>query len=52
LSGRSWRQGVLLGNARWARAARIIDRLFWFDPDHCRKSHQADIAFARAILAQ
>lgn len=52
ISGRAYRQGVLQGNARWARARRIIDRLFWFDPDHCRKSHAADRAFARAILAQ
>lgn len=53
VSGRAYRQGVLQSppSPRWARARRIIDRLFWFDPDHCRKSHEADIAFARAILA-
>lgn len=28
---------------RWARAARfILDRLFWFDPDHCYKSIEWD----------
>lgn len=53
ISGRAYRQGVLQSppSPRWARARRIIDRLFWFDPDHCRKSHEADLAFARAVLA-
>lgn len=49
VSGRAYRQGVLLGDKRWARARRIIDRVFFWDPDHCFNSHAQDLAFARHI---
>lgn len=42
LSGRAWRT-----QSRWYR---VIDTLFWFDPDHCRVSHMNDMAYAREIL--
>jgi hypothetical protein len=50
ISGRSWREGVLGGDPVWTRRAALIDRLFR-DPNHCRKSHLLDVAFARLILA-
>lgn len=43
ISGRAYRLGVLGGCPVWARRAEFIDRVFWFDPDHCRKSHEVDI---------
>lgn len=46
ISGRAWRQGVLEHDPSWIRARLIIDRMFFFDPDHCRKSHHADREFA------
>jgi hypothetical protein len=36
ISGRSYRCG-------WKRAERVINLLFWFDPDHCRQAHFRDV---------
>ena len=43
ISGRVYRE-----NRNWA--VRIIDLLFFFQVDHCLKSHVADRIFARKIL--
>lgn len=53
LSGRAHRQGVLQRppSRRWAAWARWINRIFFWQADHCRESHEQDVAFARAILA-
>ena len=48
LSGRSFRQGTLLGSPKWQRRQAIIDRIF--GQGHCAASHAADVAFAREIL--
>lgn len=50
ISGRAWRQGQLQGYPGWAIARRVIDRLFFWDPDHCKNSHQQDVNFATTIL--
>jgi hypothetical protein len=50
VSGRSYRQGVLLADPVWARRRVLIDRLFFLAPDHCRRSHEADVEFAREVL--
>ncbi|HEV7458242.1 MAG TPA: hypothetical protein VGN96_15835 [Roseococcus sp.] len=53
LSGRAYRQGVLQQppSRRWAAYVRWIDRAFFWQPGHCRQSHEQDRAFARVILA-
>ena len=43
ISGRAYREN-------W-RIRRAIDRLFFWEPDHCRKAHESDLAFARLILS-
>lgn len=50
VSGRCYREGVLGGSRRWARRRRIVDAVFFWDIDHCRRSHENDVAFARMIL--
>jgi hypothetical protein len=42
IRGRAHREG-------W-RAERWLNRLFWLDPDHCRRSHERDREFALFIL--
>ena len=39
LSSRAWRW-ELKGKRNWPR--RLIDRVFFFDPDHCRESFQSE----------
>jgi hypothetical protein len=34
----------------WYRTEKIINLIFWFDPDHCQESHERDKRFARAVL--
>lgn len=51
ISGRAWREGEILGDPTWRRRRHLIDRVFWWQPDHCRSSHQRDIEFALLILA-
>ena len=50
VSGRSYRRGVIEGSPRWARAARIIDALFFWEREHCAHAHIADLAFARRMI--
>ena len=42
LSGRAWRT-----QSKWYK---VIDALFFFDKDHCQKSHENDIAYAKKLL--
>ncbi len=50
ISGRCYRQGVLLGDQRWYEWRNRINRVFFWQPDHCRSSHGRDVEFARIIL--
>ena len=50
ISGRCYRQGVLLGQDSWYTWRRRINRVFFFQQDHCRSSHQRDVAFAKMII--
>lgn len=34
----------------WGKAYTIINLVFFWQEDHCRESHEADLAFARQIL--
>jgi hypothetical protein len=34
----------------WYTTERVINTLFWFDPEHCATSHERDKKFARAVL--
>ena len=51
VSGRAYRQGVLQLNPKWARRRRLINRVFFWQPDHCKISHQQDVKMAKAIMA-
>ena len=52
LSGRAYREGVLLSDPKWLRRKKWIDRLFFFQKEHCWKSHFLDILFAIDIIKQ
>lgn len=41
-SGRVGYKAKTTGKKHWLLAERIIDALFWFDKDHCRKSIEED----------
>jgi len=49
MSAAAWR---LEQKGRWqGKLLRpLIDKLFWFDPDHCRTSHESELTRARALL--
>jgi len=50
VSGRSYREGSA-GNQVWERRRKVIDRLFFWEKNHCRQSHLKDVSFA-AIIAE
>lgn len=43
ISGRAHRQG-------WTRVERVINRLIFWERDHCRVSHEADLRRAKDLL--
>ena len=43
VSGRAYREN-------WSAAVKIIDTLFFFDPDHCRNAYLSDLARAYSII--
>jgi|GEM_PF-1739223 len=51
VSGRAYRQGVLQLNPKWASRRRLINRVFFWQTDHCKISHQQDVKMAKAIMA-
>lgn len=42
LSGRAYRTGSM-----WQK---VIDAVLWFDKDHCKVSHENDIAYAKDLI--
>lgn len=50
LSAAAWR---LEGKGRWAGLIfrPLIDRIFWFDPQHCRNSYKSELAKAIALIS-
>lgn len=50
VSGRAYRQGVLQLDPVWAKRRRWINRLFWWQADHCLLSHQQDVRMAKALM--
>ena len=50
VSGRAYRQGGLQGDARWDNLRKLINKAFFWQPDHCRKSHQQDVRMAKALV--
>lgn len=39
VSARAWRQRH---KRRWAVTRRVIDAIFFFDPNHCRRAHDSE----------
>jgi hypothetical protein len=50
VSARAYRQGVLGGHPGWNRARKVLDKVFFWEPDHCAKSHKEDLYFAFSIM--
>lgn len=50
VSGRAYRRGSLGGDPGWLRVKIIIDKVFFFQKEHCRKSHEMDVSFAKMIM--
>jgi hypothetical protein len=50
ISGRAHREGWQLGNAKWLRRERIINTLFFWEPEHCYWAWLNDQARAEEIL--
>ena len=44
ISARMHRQG--------RRREKLVNALFFFQPDHCKQAHLSDVADARALLAE
>lgn len=36
----------------WPRLRRILDTIFFWEAEHCRRSYQRDIEFARKLLGR
>lgn len=47
VSARCWLNRERAG---WSLAYRAINRIFFWQADHCRQSYQDDVQFARSIL--
>jgi hypothetical protein len=45
ISARSWREP-------WPRVVAVIDALFFWQPNHCRRSYEASVHWARQHLDQ
>jgi hypothetical protein len=43
LSGRAYREGVLLGDPVWLERKKKIDALFFWDIEHCKKLYETGI---------
>lgn len=43
ISGRCYREG-------WTTAQKVIDTIFWFDPEHCMSSHLNERVWCRLII--
>ncbi len=43
VSGRAYREN-------WETVVKIVDSLFFIDPDHCRNAYLSDLARAYAII--
>ena len=39
-------------NAKWARRRSIIDRVFWFTPNHCESAWIVEVEAARKTLSR
>lgn len=46
----SARAYVLKDMQGWSTVYWLLNKIFFFQKDHCRSSHEADLAFARQIL--
>lgn len=53
ISGRCWRMRLENpGNRWWWRLTRLINIIFVWDPDHCRKAYLADVEYSQASVNQ
>jgi hypothetical protein len=37
-------------NAKWAKRRNMIDRVFWFTPNHCASAWAAEVEAAKKTL--
>lgn len=45
ISGRAYRE-------TWALAHKLINKMFWWQVDHCRSAYENDLKWAKQYLAQ
>jgi hypothetical protein len=50
LSARAFIDGMT--SPKWAKRRSVIDRVFWFQPDHCKTAWAAEVTAARKTLAR
>jgi hypothetical protein len=50
ISGRAYRRGVLENSHKWKIYYNIVNKIFFFQDDHCKTSHEEDVNFAKYIL--
>ena len=50
ISGRSYRRGMLEHSKKWRILMNILDKIFWWDYQHCMKSHYNDVNRALRII--
>jgi len=50
LSARAFIDGQAI--LKWANRRAVIDRVFWFQPDHCAKAWAAEVDAARKTLSR
>lgn len=53
-SARAYIEGVLnpKPNDIWERRMRIINKIVFWEPDHCEKAWRAEVARAQAVIAK
>jgi hypothetical protein len=49
-SARAFIDGIT--DAKWAKRQRAIDRVFFFQPDHCERAWAAEVTAAHKTLAR
>lgn len=49
VSGRCYRQGTLQGMGRWDKGRKVINTIFFWELNHCYKSHLQDLNAAESL---
>lgn len=50
ISGRCYREGILLNKSNWSMGYKIVNTIFFWETDHCKGAHDQDVEFAKTLL--